>query len=120
MPQSHTVLVSGVNGVSGRAAAEHWATIPGAKVYGLARRELPLPAGVEFIQVDLLQPDDVRRKLAGITGITHLVLGAYVEKRDTAERSTFNVALVKNLLDAVEETSAMTLRHVTLYQGSKA
>ena len=120
MPESHTILISGVNGVSGRAAAEHWATIPGAKVYGLARRELPLPKDVNFIQVDLLQPDEVRRKLAPITGVTHLVLGAYVEKRDTAERSTFNVALVKNLLDAVEETSAATLRHVTLYQGSKA
>jgi len=118
MPE--TVLVSGVNGVSGRAAAAHWATIPGAKVYGLARRDLPLPAGVQFIQADLLQPVEVRRKLAGITGVTHLVLGAYVEKRDTAERSAFNVALVKNLLDAVEETSGNTLRHVTLYQGSKA
>ena len=120
MPEDYTVLVSGVNGVSGRAAAAHWATIPGAKVHGLARRDLPLPAGVEFVQTDLLQPDDVRRKLAGIAGITHLVLGAYVEKRDAGERSAFNVALVKNLLDAVEETSGETLRHVTLYQGSKA
>lgn len=120
MAENPTVIVSGVNGVSGRAAAAHWATISGAKVYGLARRDLPLPAGVEFVQVDLLQPDDVRRKLAGIGGVTHLVLGAYVEKRDAGERSTFNVALVKNLLDAVEETSGETLRHVTLYQGSKA
>jgi len=120
MAGNPTIVVSGVNGVSGRAAAEHWATIPGAKVYGLARRELPMPAGVRFVQADLLEPDDVRRKLAGIPGVTHLVLGAYVEKRDAGERSTFNVALVKNLLDAVEEASGTTLRHVTLYQGSKA
>jgi len=120
MAEIPTIVVSGVNGVSGRAAAEHWATIPGAKVYGLARRELPMPAGVRFVQADLLEPDDVRRKLAGIPGVTHLVLGAYVEKRDAGERSTFNVALVKNLLDAVEEASGTTLRHVTLYQGSKA
>jgi nucleoside-diphosphate-sugar epimerase len=120
MTENPTVIVSGVTGVSGRAAAAHWATISGAKVYGLARRDLPLPAGVEFVQADLLQPDDVRRKLAGIGGVTHLVLGAYVEKRDVSERSAFNVALVKNLLDAAEESSGDTLRHVTLYQGSKA
>jgi nucleoside-diphosphate-sugar epimerase len=120
MAENPIVLVSGVNGVSGRAAAEHWATVPGAKVYGLARRDLPMPAGVELVPVDLLRPEEVQRKLGAITGVTHLVLGAYVEKRDTAERTAFNVALVKNLLDVAEASSGATLRHVTLYQGSKA
>ncbi len=120
MPNQNVVLVSGVNGVSGRAAAERWAAQPNTRVIGLSRRSLPVPAGVEAISVDLLQPDAVRQTLDALQGVTHLVLGAYVEKRDTTERSTFNVALVKNLLDVVEESSSPTLRHVTLYEGSKA
>ena len=119
MSARNVVVVSGVYGVSGRAAARHWASIPGTRVYGLARRSLPLPPGVEGINVDLLEPDDVRRKLGGIRDVTHLVLGAYMEKRDAAERTAVNVALVKNLLDVVEAASP-SLRHITLYQGSKA
>lgn len=119
MPPKNVVLVAGVHGVSGRAAAEHWASIPDTKVYGLARRSLPLPPGVEGISVDLLKPDDVKSKLGKFNTVTHVVLGAYVEKRDAVERTEVNVALVKNLLDVVEAASP-SLRHVTLYQGSKA
>jgi nucleoside-diphosphate-sugar epimerase len=119
MPNQNVVLVSGVHGVSGRAAAAHWASIPDTKVYGLARRSLPLPPGVEGISVDLLKPEDVGSKLGKLKDVTHVVLGAYVEKADAVERTEVNVALVKNLLDVLEATSPV-LRHVTLYQGSKA
>src|SRR5277367_2258038 len=100
MPSQNVVIVSGVNGVSGHAAAQNWATVPDTKVYGISRRVLPLPPGVEGLHVDLLQPDEVKQKLENIRDVTHLVFGAYIEKRDTAERTAVNVALVKNLLDA--------------------
>jgi len=119
MPKKNVLVVAGANGVSGRAAAKHWATIPDTRVLGLSRRTMPLPEGVEGIGVDLLDVEDVRRKLTAITDVTHIVFGAYVEKRDPAERTAVNVALVKNLLDVVEASSP-SLRHVTLYQGSKA
>jgi len=119
MADKNVVVVAGANGVSGRAAAKHWATIPDTRVLGLSRRTMPLPEGVEGISVDLLDVEDVRRKLSAITDVTHIVFGAYVEKRDPAERTAVNVALVKNLLDVVEASSP-SLRHVTLYQGSKA
>jgi nucleoside-diphosphate-sugar epimerase len=119
MSTQNTVLVAGVHGVSGRAAAEHWAALPGTQVHGLARRSAPLPAGVEGISADLLDRGDLQRKLGKIRGITHIVFGAYVEKQSAAERSESNLAILKNLLDVVEETSPM-LRHVTFYQGGKA
>lgn len=115
----NAVLVAGVHGVSGRAAAEHWASLPGAQVYGLARRSAPLPAGVEGVSADLLDRDDLQRKLGKISGITHIVFAAYVERPTPAERSQTNVAILKNLLDVIEETSP-SLRHVTFYQGGKA
>jgi nucleoside-diphosphate-sugar epimerase len=76
MSTKNAVLVAGVHGVSGRAAAEHWASLPGTQVFGLSRRSAPLPAGVEGNGADLLDRDDLRRKLGKISGITHIVFGA--------------------------------------------
>jgi len=119
MSTKNTILVAGVSGVSGRAAAEYWASLPDTQVYGLARRSASLSADVKGISADLLDRDDLQRKLGKISGITHIVFGAYVERPSAAERSQTNVAILKNLLDVVEETSPM-LRHVTFYQGGKA
>jgi nucleoside-diphosphate-sugar epimerase len=58
MTVKDVVLIAGVHGVSGRAAAEHWISIPGTRVYGLARRSAPLPSGVEAISADLLDRDE--------------------------------------------------------------
>jgi nucleoside-diphosphate-sugar epimerase len=58
MSMKNVVLIAGVHGVSGRAAAELWTSLPGAQVYGLSRRAAPLPAGVEAISADLLDRDD--------------------------------------------------------------
>jgi NAD-dependent epimerase/dehydratase family protein len=77
---NNVILIAGVHGVSGRAAAEHWASLPDRRVYGLSRRSAPLPAAVEAITTDLLDRDDLQRKLEPISGITHIVFGAYIEK----------------------------------------
>ena len=33
--------------MSGRAAAEHWVSLPDTQVYGLSRRSAPVPAGIQ-------------------------------------------------------------------------
>ncbi len=119
MAAHRTVLVAGTQGVIGRAAASHLAAQADTKVYGLSRRTGAGLAGVEEISVDLLQPDDVRRKLGPINDVTHIVFAAYIEKPTAAERSEVNLALLRNLLDGVEQGSP-GLRHVTFYQGGKA
>ena len=101
MSMKNVVLIAGAHGVSGRSAAEHWTSLPGTWVYGLSRRSAPLPVGVEVISADLLDPDDLQRKLGKISGITHIVFGAYIEKPTATERSEVNVAILKNLLDVV-------------------
>jgi nucleoside-diphosphate-sugar epimerase len=115
---SKVVLVAGVQGVIGRAAAEHFSRTPGTKVYGLSRRAGDL-ANVEHLSVDLLAPNEVRTKLAGVTDVTHVIFGSYVEKPTAGERSITNVALLDNLLDVLEPASPR-LQHVTFYQGGKA
>ncbi len=86
---------------------------------GLSRRTEPSIPNVEAVSVDLLDPGQVRDRLGGIRDVTHIVFGAYIEKQTAAEKSTVNVAILRNLLDVVEETSP-GLRHVTFYQGGKA
>jgi len=119
MSIKNVVLIAGVHGVSGRTAAEHWASVPGTRVYGLSRRSAPLPAGVDAIYADLLDRENLQLKLEQISGITHIVFGAYIERPTATERSEVNVTILKNLLDVVEKTSPF-LRHVTFYQGGKA
>ncbi len=113
------VLVAGVHGVSGRAAAEHWSAVPDTQVYGLSRREASVPRGVHPVIVDLLNPADVQQKLSLMPGITHIVFGAYIEKKTAAEKSAVNVAILRNLLDAVQSIGT-SLQHITFYQGGKA
>ena len=119
MTQQRRMVVAGVQGVIGRAAARRLAGQPDTAVYGLSRRAAVGIPGVEEVSVDLLDPDDAKARLGAIGGITHVVFGAYVEKPTAAEKSAVNVALLRNLLDAIEPSSP-GLRHVTLYQGGKA
>jgi len=114
-----TVLVTGAQGVTGRAAAEHFSKEAGTTVYGVSRRPLDGLGNVSAISADLLDAKDTREKLGTLKDVTHVVFGAYVEKATAAERSSVNVALLRNLMDAVED-AAPNLRHVTIYQGGKA
>src|SRR5947209_2892535 len=114
-----TVLMAGAQGVIGRNAARHFVQQPDTTVYGLSRRKDAGIAGMHEIAVDLLNPTDVKAKLSGLTDITHIVFAAYIEKDTPGEKSAVNVALLKNLLDAVEPASP-GLRHITFYQGGKA
>ncbi len=119
MSTRNVVVVAGVHGVSGRAAAEHWSRVPDTTVYGLSRRSAAVPDGVRQIIVDLLDPQQVKARLAPVQGATHIVFGAYIEKATAAEKSAVNVAILKSLLDVLEGQSD-TLQHVTFYQGGKA
>ena len=116
---NRTVIVAGAHGVAGRAALEHYATLPGTVVYGLSRRSAPRSGKIHHISVDLLNPDDIRAKLGHLSAATHLVFGAYIEKPTAAEKTAVNVEILRNLLDVLEKT-APALKHIILYQGGKA
>ena len=113
------VLVTGAQGVIGRASAEHFSKEADATVYGVSRRPVVGLEKVQPISADLMSPEHTRKKLGVLKDVTHVVFGAYVEKETPTERSVANVALLRNLMDTVEE-SAPNLRHVTIYQGGKA
>jgi nucleoside-diphosphate-sugar epimerase len=119
MSGQRKVLVAGAHGVIGRHAALHFAEQPGVEVIGLSRRTGYDLGRVQQVSVDLLQPDDVHAKLRPMRDITHIVFGAYIEKQTAREKSEVNVAILRNLLDVVEDTSP-DFQHITFYQGGKA
>jgi nucleoside-diphosphate-sugar epimerase len=113
------ILIAGVHGVIGRAAAIHLSDQPDTQVIGLSRRTADALPNVEAISVDLLDLQQVQSKLKDVKDVTHIIFGAYIEKQSAAEKSEFNVAILRNLLDVVEASSP-SLEHVTFYQGGKA
>ena len=119
MASHRRILVAGSQGVTGRAAALHLAAQPGTEVHALSRRTSGDLGRAAEVSVDLLRPAEVRARLGGLRDVTHVVFAAYVEKATAAEKSEVNLALLRNLLDVVEDTSP-GLRHVTFYQGGKA
>lgn len=118
-PPQKVVLVTGVHGVSGRAAAQHWVAVPGTKVLGLSRRSASLPQGVIPIVVDLLDRSALSEALRDIRDVTHVVFGAYLWKASLVEQVEVNVTILQNLLDVLEQTSP-ALQHIVFYQGGKA
>jgi nucleoside-diphosphate-sugar epimerase len=114
-----TVIVAGSQSISAKGVFDRYASLPNTTVYGLSRRQGESSGNAKHISVDLLNPEDVEAKVGNLTGVTHMVFGAYLEKQTAAERSQVNTALLKNLLDVLQK-SAPELEHVTIYQGGKA
>jgi nucleoside-diphosphate-sugar epimerase len=118
MTELNTVLIAGVNGLIGRAIAQHFTARPSWRPIGLSRRKTaasPQP----FLAVDLLDAQDCAAKLESLGQVTHLVYAArYDHKGGEPESASTNRVMLANLLDAVEP-AAPALRHVHLVHGTK-
>ena len=118
------VVVLGVTGLVGFAAAKRFGQDPLWDVVGGARRT-PRPLdGVEYLHVDLQDRDGTATTLGQLTDVTHLVYTALFEKDDVVagwrhrDQMETNLAMLVNALDPLLDSSP--LEHVTLLQGTKA
>ncbi len=117
-----TVLVAGAHGVVGGAVVRALLE-SGGRVATVARRG-PVgppdgpPVG-DHLQVDLLDAAATRAALAARPDITAIVHAAYIERETMAATVEPNVAMLRNLLDAVHG-SPSRLRHVVLIGGGKS
>ena len=90
-----------------------------------ARGAARAPATVRHLPVDLTDAEECRRALGRVSSVTHVLFAALYEKPDLIagwldpEQMAVNLAMLRNLLDAVEPASP-ALAHVTLLQGTKA
>jgi nucleoside-diphosphate-sugar epimerase len=114
-----TILVAGALGVIGRALVEHCENDPDVEIVGLARRSPEFETRASFIAVDLLDRAECERRLAHLTGITHIVYAAWAPRPTRQAEVAPNLAMLRNLMETVGR-SAGGLRHVTLLQGAKA
>ena len=111
-------LVVGAQGVIGRNLVDHLLTLEDWKVIGLSRRPGEASERLRHISVDLLDPADCRDKLGGLTEVTHIFYAAYQDRPTWAELVPPNLAMLVNVVDAVEPV-ARGLAHVSLMQGYK-
>lgn len=112
-------LIPGVSGVVGRRVAEHVASLPDWEVIGLARRPPATTTGYRTIAVDLTDAASCRAALGRLAEVTHVFYCARYDHSTTVkEPIPENVAMLRNVLDAVEPV-ARGLEHVHLVHGSK-
>ncbi|UUZ81165.1 SDR family oxidoreductase [Paenibacillus sp. P26] len=111
-------MVVGAQGVIGRNLIDYLKTLDDWEVIGLARRGGESAGNVRYVAVDLLDRDDSREKLSGLTQVTHIFYAAYQDRPTWAELVPPNLAMLANVVETIEEV-APGLRHISLMQGYK-
>lgn len=111
-------LVSGATGVVGRRLAEHLASRQW-RVIAVARRVPQSGGRLEWLALDLTDAAAVHASARQFAGVTHVFHCArYPHSTGTEEPIEPNLAMLRNVVEAVERHSAL-LEHVHLVQGSK-
>jgi nucleoside-diphosphate-sugar epimerase len=116
--EQKVAVVVGAQGVIGRTLVDHLAGLGDWQVVGLSRRAAAPAERVDHVQVDLLDPADLRERLAGLGGATHVFYTAYQDRPSWSELVAPNVAMLDNVVDALAGI-APDLQHVSLMQGYK-
>ena len=118
------MLVVGASGIVGRAALEHFDSLPGWRTIGVSRRAPDL-AGVEHIALDLQDTVACERVAVKLRDVTHVIYAALFEKPgllagwvETDQMQT-NLLMLKNLIVPLQR-AAKHLCHISLLQGTKA
>jgi nucleoside-diphosphate-sugar epimerase len=118
-------LVVGALGVVGRANVEFLTGLSNWEVVALSRRAPDFDSRAHFVSADLTDIASCRTALKGHRDITHIIFAALHEQASLvsgwteADHIRVNLAMLRNLLDVVEETSP-GLRHFSLMHGGKA
>jgi nucleoside-diphosphate-sugar epimerase len=116
--RNNMALVVGAQGVIGRNLVSHLETLGDWDVIGISRRGGDSRGKTQYLSVDLLDAADCRAKLRELSGVTHIFYAAYQDKLTWAELVPPNLAMLVNVVDAVEPV-ARGLRHISLMQGYK-
>ena len=118
MAKRKTALIAGATGVVGRNLLRHLLGLGDWDVIALSRRVPDIDGAYRHIAIDLLDTSDCKDKLGALAEVTHIFFAAYVERPSWAEMVAPNLAMLVNLMDAVEPAAA-GLRHVNLMHGTK-
>jgi nucleoside-diphosphate-sugar epimerase len=118
------ILIAGVSGLVGYAAAQHFSSLSGWEVLGISRRP-PDISNVDFVALDLLDARECRRILESLSDVTHVVYATVTELPGLAagrfDPATIerNATMLRNLMEPLS-AAAENLQHVSLLHGTKA
>src|SRR3954468_9441819 len=114
-----TALIAGAGGAASKRLIETLLADPSWSVIALARSPRASDDRLTAVRADLLDRAACVRALASHTGVTHIFYTARAKHGETGVESVEeNLAMLRNLLDAVEP-AARALEHVHLVQGTK-
>lgn len=114
----NTALIAGGLGIAGRALIEELEQRPDWDVAAISRRAPDFPSRANFVSADLLDSRACRDSLHGLSNVTHIFYVAHSARATSAEEVGPNLAMLCNLVEAVELASP-SLKHVHLLHGSK-
>lgn len=102
----------------GRNLLRHLIGLGDWDIIAVSRRKPDVAGIYRHIAVDLMDAAQAKAILGQPLGITHVFYSAYVERPSPAEMVPPNIAMLANLMDAVEPVSPK-LTNVTLMHGTK-
>jgi nucleoside-diphosphate-sugar epimerase len=120
-----TILVAGATGIAGSSILRHFEQLPGWGTVAVSRRAPQAGPGTVHFPLDLTDRESVFAAMESAPPVTHLAYSALQEQEDlvqgwrTDEQMERNLAMMRNLLDALEKYHPQ-LRWVTTLQGGKA
>jgi nucleoside-diphosphate-sugar epimerase len=115
-------VVVGALGVIGRYIVERLVEEPNWRVVGLSRRKATDGPRYRHIAVDLLDPEDAKRKLAELTDVTHVFYAAFQGTPGSAANFASNTGPNREMLvNSVTpiNRAARHLKRVVLVTGTK-
>ncbi|HWV55406.1 MAG TPA: SDR family oxidoreductase [Pseudorhodoplanes sp.] len=116
--ERNRALVLGATGVVGRNLLQHLMTLGDWDVIAASRRRPDIEGAYRHLPVDLLDKRQTRAVLGDKLDLTHVFYSAYVERPTHAEMVAPNMAMLENVVEAVEATSPR-LQHINLMHGTK-
>src|ERR1051325_6447234 len=112
-------LIAGAGGAASKRLIEVLLADPEWSVIGLARTPRKSASRLTWISADLFDAQACRRALAPHGGATHVFSPARAKQGETGVESIpDNVAMLANLVDAIEPVAA-GLEHIHVVEGTK-
>ena len=111
-------LIAGATGVVGRNLLRHLRRTGEWEIVALSRRTPDVGGAYEHIAVDLMNAHECKAKLGHLSDVTHIFFAALAANRELAQAAIDNLALLRNLVEAVEPI-APGLEHIHVVHGTK-
>lgn len=111
------VLIAGAHGTVGHSLVKSFMDRPGTNVTTVSRRREG-PAVCHHVAVDLLDAQAVEGSRSALEGCECIVYAARAPGRDAADEAAVNLAMLRNLVSAVDDPRT-SLKRVVLIHGTK-